>query len=128
MKNCDASQSQQPYQPQPQYRQGCPAPKPTTPNAVASLVLGILSIVASCWFVGLVLGIIGLVLGNKGRQAYLLAPDSYSGYGMLNAGRIMSIIGICIGGLYILYVIVFVAVIDMGAGLAGMSGLFQHIH
>ncbi|MCC8063258.1 MAG: hypothetical protein LIO68_08490 [Rikenellaceae bacterium] len=128
MENYNANQPQQPYQPQPQYQQGYPAPKPTLPNAVASLVLGILSIVTSCWFVGLILGIIGLVLGNKGRQAYMLAPDSYSGYGMLNAGRIMSIIGICIGGLYILYVIVFVAIVGMGAGLAGMSGLFQHMH
>lgn len=121
-------QPQQPGQPQPQYQQGFPAPKPTLPNAVAALVLGILSIVTSCWFVGLVLGIIGLVLGNKGRQVYAAAPDAYTGYGMLNAGRIMSIIGICIGGLYVLYVIVFVAIIGVGVGLAGMGDMFQHIN
>ncbi len=94
--------------------------KPNVPNAVAALVLGILSIITSCYIIGLVLGIIGLVLANKGRQAYQETPDAYNGYGMLNAGRIMSIIGICLGGLWTLYWII-VAVIGVGMGLAGAS-------
>ena len=94
--------------------------KPNVPNAVAALVLGILSIITSCYIIGLVLGIIGLVLANKGRQAYQETPDAYNGYGMLNAGRIMSIIGICLGGLWTFYWII-VAVIGAGMGLAGAS-------
>ena len=31
------------------------------PNAVAALVLGILSVVCGCFFVGLIFGIIGLI-------------------------------------------------------------------
>ncbi len=118
-------QYQQPAQPQyqqPQYQQAGnrPVQKPNVPNAVAALVLGILSIITSCYIIGLVLGIIGLVLANKGRQAYQETPDAYNGYGMLNAGRIMSIIGICLGGLWTLYWII-VAVIGVGMGLAGAS-------
>ncbi|WP_298064468.1 CCC motif membrane protein [uncultured Rikenella sp.] len=117
-------QYQQPVQAQPQYqyRPGGPSWKPTVPNAVAVLVLGILSIVTSCWFVGLILGIVGLALSGKGRQAYLAAPDAYTGYGMLNAGRVMSIIGICIGGLYILYIIVLVGIVGVGFGVLSELG------
>ena len=79
-------------------------PKIMLPNATAVLVLGICSIVFSC--VGLVLGIIGIVLASKGRKMYREAPHLYDGYGQLNAGYIMSIIGVCIGGLTVLYLII----------------------
>jgi len=81
------------------------------PNATAVLVLGICSIVFSCFFVGLVLGIIGLVLGNKGKKLYKEAPSMYEGFGSLNAGWIMSIIGLCLSGLYVIYWIIWVAII-----------------
>jgi len=76
------------------------------PNATAVLVLGICSIVFGCVFVGLVCGIIGIALSGKGRKLYKDNPNLYDGYGSLNAGFIMSIIGTVLGGLYILYVIV----------------------
>ena len=72
------------------------------PNAVAALVLGILSLLSACLFIGLILGIIGLVLANKGLQTYYLSPSSYKNVGMLNAGKILSIIGIVLGGLAII--------------------------
>ena len=67
------------------------------PFGVAALVLGIASLVTGCLMVGLVLGIVGLVLANKGIKEVRLAPEMYSGVGMLNAGRTMSIIGIVLG-------------------------------
>ena len=85
--------------------------KPTLPNSTAVLVLGICSIVCSCFFVGLVLGIIGLVLSKQGRKMYKEDPTMYEGYSNLNAGYIMSIIGTCLGGLYVLYWIVVVAIL-----------------
>lgn len=100
-------------------------PKPTIPNAVAALVLGILSIVASCWFVGLVLGIVGLVLANKGRQYYMASPESYSGYGMMNAGRIMSIIGVCIGGLWVVIFLLYFAIVGSVASLVSMANMLD---
>jgi hypothetical protein len=80
--------------------------KETLPNATAVLVLGICSIVFGCFFVGLVLGIIGIALSGKGRKLYKDNPTQYEGYGSLNAGFIMSIIGTVIGGLYTIYFII----------------------
>jgi uncharacterized membrane protein YeaQ/YmgE (transglycosylase-associated protein family) len=79
--------------------------KELLPNATAVLVLGICSIVFSCFFVGFVVGIIGLSIGNKSIKMYKLNPEKYDGFGMLNAGWIMSIIGTVLGALYVLYLI-----------------------
>jgi hypothetical protein len=85
--------------------------KQTLPNSTATLVLGILSIVFGCFFVGLILGIIGLSISGKGRKMYRENPSAYDGYGALNAGYIMSLIGTILGGLYTLYYIVVIAII-----------------
>ena len=85
--------------------------KTTLPNATTVLVLGICSIVFSCFFVGLILGIIGLVLSGKGRKMYKEAPALYEGYGQLNAGFIMSIIGTALGALYTVYWIIWVVIL-----------------
>lgn len=85
------------------------------PNAVAALVLGILSLLSGCLFIGLILGIIGLVLANKGLQTYYLSPSSYKNVGMLNTGKILSIIGIVLGGLAI--VIGIISAVVLGGSL-----------
>jgi hypothetical protein len=89
--------------------------KPVLPNATTVLVLGICSIVFSCFFVGLVLGIIGIVLSNKGRALYKASPTMYEGYGQLNAGFIMSIIGTSLGALYVIYWIIWVMILGSAA-------------
>lgn len=80
--------------------------KQNAPNAVASLVLGILSIASGCLFVGLILGIIGAVLASNGMKAYLSAPTAYKNEGMLKAGRILSIIGIVLSSVSIFFAII----------------------
>jgi hypothetical protein len=85
--------------------------KQQLPNSTATLVLGICSIVLGCFFVGLVLGIIGLAISGKSNSLYHQNPNQYNGYGELNAGRIMSIIGIVFGGLSIIYYIIVVLLI-----------------
>ena len=96
------------------------------PYAVAALVFGICSIVFGCFFVGLVLGIIGLVLANKGIREFRANPELYKGYGMLSAGRITSIIGIVFGSLYIVYYIVAVLIIGAaGASILGGMNFFE---
>jgi len=74
-------------------------------NSTAVLVLGILSIVLTCFFVGLILGIIGLVLSKDDRKRYAENPDLYLGYQNLNAGFIMSIIGTSLGVAYSIFAI-----------------------
>ena len=86
--------------------------KQPLPNATAVLVLGICSIVFSCFFVGLILGIIGLALAGKGRSMYNANPELYDGYGTLNAGFILSIIGTALGAIYVIYWIYMWIIID----------------
>lgn len=81
------------------------------PNATTSLVLGIISIVATfCYGIGIICGIIGLVLANKDRRLYHADPELYttSSYGTLNAGRVCSIIGIILSALYIIAIILLI--------------------
>ena len=79
------------------------------PNATASLVLGIISIVgAFCYgIVGVICGIIGLVLANKDIKLYNATPELYASSSLSNskAGRICSIIGLILGVLLLLLII-----------------------
>ena len=94
--------------------------KQNAPYAVAALVLGICSLLFGCFFVGLVCGIIGLVLANKGLATYNANPAAYSGFGMLKAGKVTSILGIIFGAIYVVYYIVAVAILG-SAGLAWLD-------
>ena len=82
--------------------------KQSLPNATAVLVLGICSIVLGCFFVGIVCGIVGIALSVGGRRMYKQDPAAYDNYSSLNAGFIMSIIGVCLWGLIYLYYILVV--------------------
>ena len=87
--------------------------KKDLPNATASLVLGIISIVGifSYGFVGIVCGIIGLVLSNKDIKLYKTYPEIYSStsFKTSNSGRICSIIGLIISA--ITFIIVGIALL-----------------
>jgi hypothetical protein len=69
------------------------------PNTTAVLVLGILSIVF-CFFCG----IVALVMSAQDVRLYKENPDLYtrSSYDLLNAGRICSIVSLCMWALAIL--------------------------
>ena len=79
-----------------------------------SLVLGIISVVivllgCCCGFlvvISLGLGIAGLVMANKSLREYDLAPENYSyqSRSNVNTGKIVSIIGLVLSGLYLLIV------------------------
>ena len=77
-------------------------PQQNAPNAVASLVVGILSLLSGCYGLGLILGIIGAVLAGSGMRAYTANPAMYKGEGMLKAGKILSIVGIVFGAISLL--------------------------
>ncbi len=78
------------------------------PNGTTVFVLGICSVLFTCFFIGLILGIIGLVMSREGRRLYQDAPHLYEGYGLLNAGFILSIIGTVLGALWVGYMIIIV--------------------
>ena len=91
--------------------------KQKIPNSTAVLVLGILSIISCCCYgvIGLILGIIALILANSAKKIYLEAPENYSGYSNLNAGKVMSIIGIILNLIYLGFIIYFVSLIGWEA-------------
>ena len=70
-------------------------PKHLAPTAIASMVLGILSINFSSLIIpGFILAAIGKRKANEGYDAIAANPDTYTGAGMLNAGRITSKVGL----------------------------------
>jgi hypothetical protein len=100
-----------------------PSQKTMLPNSSATLVLGILSLVLGCGTFGLILGIIGLVISKEAKQMYDANPDHYTGYSNLNAGRVLCIIGIVIGGASLLIVMLWILGITAFLGaLAGFAG------
>ena len=70
------------------------------PNATAALVLGILSIV-TCF----ICGIIALAIASRDRQLYHDNPGLYttSSYDMIKAGRICSIVSLCLWGVGVIF-------------------------
>lgn len=94
--------------------------KKVLPNATAILVLGICSL-ALCWcygIVGLTLGIIALVLSNKAKALYNDNPELYteSSFKNMKAGRTCGIIGLCIGGAYLLIMIIYFLIAGIALG------------
>ena len=91
------------------------------PNSTIVLILGILSIVTCCCYgvIGLILGIVALVLGNKDKALYIAGIGAYTenSYKNLNAGRVCAIIGLILNLLVIVFFIVIVAMF----GLATLS-------
>lgn len=84
----------------------------TLPNATATLVLGIISIV-TCWLYavpGIVCGIIALVLFAKDKKIYQEDPMSYnSSFKNAKAGQVCAIIGLCLSALMFIYFIIVLA-------------------
>ena len=78
------------------------------PNATATLVLGILSIVV-CF----ICGIIALVISNKDVGMDKANPEIYSeaSYNNIKAGRICAIIGLCLQIIGLIVYIAFIAFI-----------------
>lgn len=84
--------------------------KQKLPNALAVLILGILSIPGCCFYcIGLVFGIIALVLAKKDTALYNANPDNYDGYSNVKTGRILAIIGIVLNVMTLISIIAFIA-------------------
>jgi len=97
--------------------------KQMLPNSTAVLVLGIVSIVGvlcTQGILGIILGIIGLVLASAPMKELKLDPDRYteSSIKNLKAGRICSIIGVSLGGAFLLVVFLIVMLILGGSFFA----------
>lgn len=87
------------------------------PNATAVLILGISSILTCCCYgvLGLILGGVGLYLASQDQKLYNQNPEMYDNYSTLNTGKILSIIGIVLSCLYLVYIIVMIATVGVDA-------------
>ena len=79
------------------------------PNAKTILVLGVLSIVFSCWYfsiAGVILAILALVFSGRDLSLYYSdrAKYSLSSYNNLKAGRVCAFIGLAVGILFIILI------------------------
>lgn len=89
------------------------------PTAIASMVLGILSINFSSLIIpGFILSAIGKRKANEGYDAIAANPDTYTGEGMLNAGRITSKVGLILSivmiPLWIFYIAIYAIALSEG--------------
>ena len=74
------------------------------PTAIASLVLGILSISFSVLIIpGIILGSIGKTKANEGHDAIAANPDVYTGEAMLKAGHATSKTGIILSIVWFIF-------------------------
>lgn len=87
------------------------------PNALAVLILGILSIPLCCCYgiFSIILGGIGLYLAKKDEVLYQQNPSLYTNYSNLKTGKILCIIGIVLGVLYLGYVVMLIATLGVDA-------------
>ncbi|WP_300570104.1 CCC motif membrane protein [Flavobacterium sp.] len=87
------------------------------PNATAVLVLGIGSIISCCCYgiISVILGIVGLYLAKKDAVLYNQNPSLYTNYNNVKTGKILCIIGIVLGAIYLITTIVLIAVVGMDA-------------
>lgn len=76
--------------------------KPNAPGATASLVCGIIGL----FVVGLILGIIAIVQGNKAKRLIAQNPDMYGGSGFASAGVVLGIIDLV---LFVIFLFVRIA-------------------
>lgn len=102
-------------------------PQQSSGTAIASMVLGICSIVTCMAYgvVGLACGILAVYFAKKGENAIAAGTAPESSRGMLNAGRICGWVGICLSSLMfvliILYFLVFIGIFAAAASGAANS-------
>ena len=87
------------------------------PNANIVLILGILSVITCiCYGIfGIVFGVIALVLAQKDMKLDRSNDIVYTNYQTVNIGRVLAIIGIVLGILFIIMIIWVVSIVGMDA-------------
>ncbi|MFF2498232.1 DUF4190 domain-containing protein [Peribacillus sp. NPDC058075] len=77
--------------------------KRSNSKAIVSLIMGVLSLFIP--FIGIILGILGLIFASKSKKEMKVTGES--GDGLVTAGKVCSIVGIILNVLVILIFLVF---------------------
>ncbi|KEO84825.1 DUF4190 domain-containing protein [Tumebacillus flagellatus] len=75
----------------------------TNGKAIASMILGIVSLVIP--YVGLITGIIAMVLSSSSKKE--IARSGQAGHGMATAGFVTGLIAVILYGIFIICVLIF---------------------
>jgi hypothetical protein len=88
-------------------------PQPVQPSghAIASLVLGILSIMPGTFFGGIVMGILAIVFSMMATKRIKAEPRSVNGQGLATAGLVTGIVGL---SLSLMIILLFGAIASIG--------------
>jgi hypothetical protein len=99
-----------------------------SPYATAVLVLGISSVALCCCYgvPGILTGIIALVLYGKEKKVYEKNKENYKNFDSLQTGRTLSIIGMSMSILYIVYLLFALSVVGQ-TGISDPSLLLKKI-
>lgn len=91
------------------------------PNVTMVIVLSIIGLLCCCiaGVPGILFGGIGLMLALKDEKLYQANPESYSNYSQLKTAKILAIIALAIGVLYLAYT--FFSISQMGGWEAYME-------
>lgn len=90
--------------------------KEKLPNNIIVLILGIISMpLCFCYGIGIITGTIGIVLAQKDLKFYRENPERYEGLGNVQAGKVMSIIGIVLSVLFLLIIVWMISIVGMDA-------------
>ncbi len=112
-----------------------PEVKIQLPNATAVLVMGIISIVSFCCLaagiLGITLGILAVVMGHKAIQEYYKNPEKFTEVSFKNAkaGKVCGIIGLSLGGLWLIGVLIYLSIVGWVIGAIFTSlpwDIFSH--
>lgn len=81
--------------------------KQKLPNATASLVLGLLAFLTFCCYgiFGILFGVIGLILSLKDAKRLKENPTDYDNVTLHKIGKVLSVIGIVLGVLALIFYI-----------------------
>ena len=95
------------------------------PNSTTVLVLGILSIVLSCWYfsiIGVILSIIALVLSGKDLTRYYSNPNQFtlSSFNNLKSGRVCAIIGLTVAVIFFIFMVLILVGVFVSMPFWGM--------
>lgn len=75
------------------------------PNVTIVIVLSILGLLCCCFagIPGILFGGIGLILALNDEKKYKANPDTYSNYSQLKTAKILAIVALALGALYLIY-------------------------
>jgi hypothetical protein len=116
----DSPQQFAPVTPPPPLPPPVQPPGQTSGYAIASLVLGVLSIVPGVYVGGLVMGILAIVFSRMAVTRIKVQPGSLNGEGLATAGLVTGIVGL---SLSVFVILVFGAI--AGLGLAFFAAILK---